>query len=226
MPAIAGEGVALRAPQMSDCARMGGIARSEPRLPHAVGADLACRRSHPRVLSPPHQALFRGPAQRPRLCVLRVPQARRCAARRSYACQYSPRLRAGRKPRLLDGRGLCAPGLHDGGGERHHPVRVRDVEAAPDRGRLHPGQCRIGPAAGEDRLQARGLCPPISLHRRGLAGPSARTRGSRTIRRPALGASTSRSSSSALGPPSVALDKALEAGNLSRNPSIFNASGA
>ena len=68
---------------------------------------------------------IRGPAQRPRLCVLRLPQARRRAGRRAHARQYPARLRAGRQPRLLDGRGLCAAGLHDGGGQRRHPVRVR-----------------------------------------------------------------------------------------------------
>ena len=82
--------------------------------------------------------------------------------------------RPGRQPRLLDGRGLCAAGLHD----RARCARV--VPFAFGTLRLHrieaaciPGQCRVDPAAGKDRLPARGLCPPISVHQRGLAGPPA-----------------------------------------------------
>ena len=65
LPTIEGEGVYLRAPQMSDYARMGDLARGEPRLPHAVGADLAGGRSEPRGVPPPAAPLCRGPARRP-----------------------------------------------------------------------------------------------------------------------------------------------------------------
>ena len=44
-------------------------------------------------------------------------------------------------------------------------LRLHRVEAA-----CIPGQYRVDPAAGKDRLSARGLCPAISLHQRGLAG--------------------------------------------------------
>ena len=53
------------------------------------------------------------------------------------------------------------------------PFAFGTLEAAPDRSRVHPGQRRVGPAAGENRFQTRGLCPAISLHRWGLAGPPA-----------------------------------------------------
>ncbi len=61
------------------------------------------------------------------------------------------------------GARLCAPGPHDGGGERRHSVRVRHAAAAPGRGRLHPRQRRVDPAAGKDRLHsARALPGSIS----------------------------------------------------------------
>ena len=50
-------------------------------------------------------------------------------------------------------------------------VRVRHAAAAPRGGGLHPGERRLDPPAGEDRLPARGLCPAVSLHQRDLAGP-------------------------------------------------------
>src|SRR5689334_15695981 len=46
---------------------MGAFARNEPRLPHAVGADLALRRPDPRRLPPPAAPLRRGYRGRPLL---------------------------------------------------------------------------------------------------------------------------------------------------------------
>ena len=180
LPAIAGDGVTLRAPQMGDYLRMGDAARGEPRLPGAVGADMAGRRSHARVLSPAHQALFRGPARRSRLSVLYFPQARQCPRRRPHARQCAARLRAGRQPRLLDGRELCPPGLHDRGGTRHDSVRLRYAAAAPDRGRLHSGE--IWPRSGSSRrpdFSARDLpaniCASTASGRTTCSMPASRT---------------------------------------------------
>ena len=44
MPAITGDGVVLRAPQMSDCAEWAALREASRDFLHAVGADLACRR--------------------------------------------------------------------------------------------------------------------------------------------------------------------------------------
>ena len=59
-PRIAGDGVLLRMPQIDRLQRVGGAARAKPRLSHAVGADLAGRRSQPWRLPPPHPPLRRG----------------------------------------------------------------------------------------------------------------------------------------------------------------------
>ena len=44
------------------------------------------------------------------------------------------------------------------------PFAFGTLAAASHRGGLHPDQCRLDPAAGEDRLPARGVRPPVSLH--------------------------------------------------------------
>ena len=153
LPSIEGDGVMLRTPQMTDFERMGGAARGEPRFPHAVGADLAGRRSDPRRVPAPHQALCRGSADRPGLRLPDRPQFRRRAGRRPDAGQYPPRRRPGRQPRLLDGPAVRAPRLHDGGGARRHSVRLRHAAAASPRSGLHSDQCRLDPAFGENRLR-------------------------------------------------------------------------
>ena len=48
-----------------------------------------------------------------------------------------------------------------------------DTSAAPAGSGLHSVQRRLGRAAGKDRLSARRLCARLSVHQRGLAGPSA-----------------------------------------------------
>src|SRR6516165_5438505 len=45
--------------------------------------------------------------------------------------------------------------------------------ATSHRGRLHPGQCRLDPPLGEDRISARRLCARILVHQRRVAGPFA-----------------------------------------------------
>ena len=52
-------------------------------------------------------------------------------------------------------------------------IRLRELEAASRRSGLHPEQCRLDQASGENRLRPRGLCPGISVHQRHLAGSSA-----------------------------------------------------
>ena len=87
--------------------------------------------------------------------------------------QYPPRRRAGRQPWLLGRRTLRAPGLHDRGPcARSFPSRSTRCGCTGWR----PPAFRptgLDPAAGEDRLHARGLCPRISLHQRGVAGSPA-----------------------------------------------------
>ena len=117
LPAIAGEGVVLRAPQMSDYAEWAALREASrdfltPWEPTWPADDLTPRRRSaaassaiPRTsaaISPIAFFIFRKHGQR--------------AGRRPDARQYPARLRPGRQPRLLDGRGLCAPGLHDRGG--------------------------------------------------------------------------------------------------------------
>ena len=57
MPAVVGDGVKLRAPQSGDYAEWAALARSEPRFPDALGADLAVRRSHAQRFPPAAQAI-------------------------------------------------------------------------------------------------------------------------------------------------------------------------
>ena len=53
------------------------------------------------------------------------------------------------------------------------PFAFSTLRLAPARSGLHPDQCRLHPAPGKNGLCARGLCSPLSLHRRAVAGPSA-----------------------------------------------------
>src|SRR5215212_6804230 len=85
---------------------MGLLAGGEPRVPDAVGTDLAARRPDARRLSAAPEALRRGSAHRPGLPVLPVPPRRRCAGGRIDALQCAPRRRPGRQPRL---EAACIP---------------------------------------------------------------------------------------------------------------------
>ena len=98
------------------------------------------------------------------------------------------------------------------------PFAFGTSEAAPHRGRVHPGQCRFGPAPGEDRLQPRGLCPAISLHRRDLAGPPAL--------RPAEGRPVTLTPDRPWGRHGLVAIRRGRGGFLRENSSNFNASGA
>ena len=71
------------------------------------------------------------------------------------------------------GEPFARRGLMSGGGARAGAVRVRLAAAASARGRLHPVQRGLDPAAGKRRLLARRLCAAISLHQRAVAGPPA-----------------------------------------------------
>ena len=110
LPSIVGEGVILRAPQMTDYAEWAALREAEPRISHAVGADLAGRRSQPQRVPPPHPALCRGPAHRPAYAFLIFRRADGSAGRRADARQYPARRRAGRQPRLLDGAAYARSG--------------------------------------------------------------------------------------------------------------------
>ncbi len=116
LPPITGDGVVLRAPQMSDSCGLGRGSREQPQVSDAVGADLAGRRSHAAGVPPAIAALCRGRADRSGLSVLPVPDRGQRPGRRARACQHSPRRRAGRQPRLLGRRAVYPPRLHDGGG--------------------------------------------------------------------------------------------------------------
>ena len=172
-PSIDGEGVTLRLPQMADFEEWAALRDGEPRFPDAVGAVLAGRRSHPRRLPPPAQALRRGLADRPVLRVLRLSQAGQRAGRRSDARQHPPRRRPGRQHRLLDGGAVRALRPHDRGGQGVLPfsfgtLRLHRVEAAciP----TNTPSIRLLERCG---FRARGLCAPVSVHQRHLAGSPA-----------------------------------------------------
>src|SRR5216683_3322066 len=78
-------------------------------------------------------------------------------------------VRAGLQP----GRRRAGQGLHDRGRARRRRIRVRDLDAAPGRGRLHAAQHtqRIGP--GPMWLQGRGQLARVSAHRWPVGGPRA-----------------------------------------------------
>src|SRR5262249_842156 len=59
------------------------------------------------------------------------------------------------------------------GGQDGAPVRFRDAAPAPRRGGVHPDERALDPPARALRVLARGLCPPVSVHQRHLAGSPA-----------------------------------------------------
>ena len=71
------------------------------------------------------------------------------------------------------GAAPCPSRLHDRGVAGAAAVAVRRTQSAPHRGRLHSHQCAVDPGAGEMRLYPRGPGAALSLHQRRLAGPSA-----------------------------------------------------
>ena len=92
---------------------MGRTARPQPRLPDAVGADLARRFAGPRPFPPPpapaDPRMARGRGLRP----VRLPERQAPAGRRHQSQQRAPRRRPGGLGRLLDGPALCRPGADD-----------------------------------------------------------------------------------------------------------------
>ncbi len=134
-PSVAGDGVLLRMPQVTDYNEWAALREAKPRLSHAVGADLAAGRFDPWRLPPPHPPLRRRFAHRPRLHLPDLPQFGSCHGRRLDAGQYPPRGRAGRQSRLLDGPAPHAAGLYDRRGARADllaftTLRLHRLEAA------------------------------------------------------------------------------------------------
>jgi hypothetical protein len=64
--------------------------------------------------------------------------------------------------------GHRAPGPDDGSGAHFDPNVLRHAPAASHRGGLHSEQHGFGPSAGEDRLSTRGLRARISVYQRRL----------------------------------------------------------
>src|SRR6204780_845402 len=143
------------------------------RLFGAVRAELAIRRAVARGLSPPAPTLRAGLARRPGLQLSAVPPRGRGAAGRRQLEQCAPRRRRNRQPRLLDRRAVRAPGLHDRGSAPHALFRLRKAAALSRRGGLPAAQYRQPAAAAQKRFPRGGLCPPIPIDRRQMAGPRA-----------------------------------------------------
>ena len=145
--------------------RVVGAAESEPRLSHALGADLAGRRPDPQRVSAPRSGVTRR--------ISRADQAYpfvivRAADGALVGGMTLANIRRGVAQAGSLGYWMGLPFVrerpHDGGGPRDHSVRVRHAAAASPRGRVHSDQCGIDPASGKKRLYAGGLCAGISVH--------------------------------------------------------------
>ena len=86
---------------------MGGVARSEPRFPQALGADLAGRRPHARVFR--RRIKRYAEDQRGDLAYLLFchPQADNVLVGGMTLANIRRGCRPDRQPRILDGGGLC-----------------------------------------------------------------------------------------------------------------------
>ncbi len=127
LPAVTGNGIVLRAPQMSDCAEW-----------------VALREASRDFLTPweptwPADDLTRASFRR---------RIKRYAEDQRGDLAYAFFIFREHDDVLLGGLTL----------------------ANMDRSCMYPGQCCLDQASGENRFQARGLCPPIPLYRWGLAG--------------------------------------------------------
>ena len=167
LPPIVGEGVVLRAAADGGSRRLGGVARGEPQVSDAVGADLAGRRSDAPGVSPAAAPLRRGHADRSGL------SRSSCSAPRTTrwsAVWRSPTSAAASPRPAASVTGLATPYIRRGymtaAVRALDPGGVRRAAAAPRRGGLHSDQCRLGAAPGENRLPARGLCALLSVHQR------------------------------------------------------------
>ena len=135
LPSIAGDGVLLRTPQMTDYAEWAALRELsrdfltpwEPTWP----ADDLSRSAFRRRIRRYAEDLRTDQGY----AFLIVRSSRQYAGRRLDARQYPPRRRPGRQSRLLDGPALRAPRLHDGRGRAVIPfafgtLRLHRLEAA------------------------------------------------------------------------------------------------
>ena len=164
LPAIVGDGVVLRAPQMSDYADWATLRDAsrdfltpwEPTWPADDLTRSAFRRRIKRYTEDQ-----RGDLAYPFFIVHRTDEILLGGLTLSN-------IRRGCAQAGSLGYWMGAPyarrGYHDSRRERTHPVRLRYASAASHRGRLHPDQCRLDPAPGEDRLPAGGVRAPVSVH--------------------------------------------------------------
>ena len=173
MPAIAGESVVLRAPQMSDCAEWAALREAsrdflmpwEPTWPADDLTRASFRRRIKRYCEDQRSDLayaffiFR---KQDNVLIggLTLANIRRGCAQAGSLGYWM-------------GAAHARQGHMTAAVNAVVPFAFGTLQAAPHRSGLHSRQCRVGSAVGEDRVPARGLCAPISLHRRRLAGPSA-----------------------------------------------------
>ena len=136
-----------------------------------MGADLAGRRPDAHRLPPPHPPLPCGGPRGSRLSVLHLSADGLCAARRNHPLQRHARHDADGDARILDGRALCGPRLHDERGQGARALLLQRAPAASPGGRLPAAQWTLDAAPGESRLPARGSRARPRLHQRPLAGP-------------------------------------------------------
>ncbi len=173
MPAIAGDGVMLRAPQSSDHAEWAALRETsraflmpwEPTWPSDDLTRGAFRRRLKRYAEDQRSDLayafliFRSD-DNALVGGLTLANIRRGVAQAGTIGYWV-------------GAPFARQGLHDRGGARVDPVLLWHAAAASAGGGLHPGQYRLDPPAGKNRLPARGLCAQLSVHQRRLAGSSA-----------------------------------------------------
>ena len=172
LPTIEGDGVYLRAPQMSDYSewttlREASRAFLTPWEPTWPTDDL------PRVVVAGPAPLFRGPAHRSFLCVLPFPQAGQRPRRRPDAGQCRRGVAQAGSLGYWMGAAYARRGLMTGAVSALVPfafgsLRLHRLEAA-----CIPSNAASIRFLEKARLRARGLCARISLHQRVVAGPPA-----------------------------------------------------
>ena len=171
-------------PSPADYPGLGAAPRREPRLPDAVGADLAGRRPDAHRLPPPHPPLpCRGP-RGPRLSVLHLPADRLRAARRDHAFQRHARHDADGDARLLDGRAARQPRPHDERGQGARALRLQRASPASPGGRLPAAQCRLDAASSRRSASAARGWRAASSASTAAGRTTSSSRSSPTIRRP------------------------------------------
>ncbi len=147
------ERMTLRLPTHSDWRAMGGAAQCQCRLSDPVGAGLGQRPPdpprlyQPGLLGRPRRGAGHGAAP------AADPARGSGAAGRADAGQHPARTVAGGDAWLLDGRALCAAGLHARGDSGRHPPRLYQHGRQPARGCLPARKRGIARRAGKMRLQ-------------------------------------------------------------------------